>query len=114
MAVSPSAPCRVSSYPMRGARSCRYSAVLLSGKGANPMADAVSERTTSKKKRTSAPQPSAIDLYNIDSLLTEDERLVRDTVRTFVRERVLPIIGEHFEAGTFPRDLIPEIAELGL
>ena len=39
---------------------------------------------------------------------------MRDTVRTFVRERVLPIIGEHFEAGTFPRDLIPEIAELGL
>jgi glutaryl-CoA dehydrogenase len=78
------------------------------------MADAVSERATSKKKHGSAPQPSATDLYNVDSLLTEDERLVRDTVRTFVRERVLPIIGEHFEAGTFPRDLIPEIAELGL
>ncbi|HEY7094577.1 MAG TPA: acyl-CoA dehydrogenase family protein, partial [Ktedonobacterales bacterium] len=78
------------------------------------MADAISERATSKKKHTSAPQPSATDLYNLDSLLTEDERLVRDTVRTFVRERVLPVIGEHFEAGTFPRDLIPEIAELGL
>jgi glutaryl-CoA dehydrogenase len=58
--------------------------------------------------------PPATDLYNIDSLLTEDERLVRDTVREFVRERVLPIIGEHFEAGTFPRELIPAIAELGL
>ena len=78
------------------------------------MADAISERATTKKKHSSAPQPPATDLYNIDSLLTEDERLVRDTVRTFVRERVLPIIGEHFEAGTFPRDLIPEIAELGL
>ncbi|GAC1422644.1 MAG: acyl-CoA dehydrogenase family protein [Ktedonobacteraceae bacterium] len=40
--------------------------------------------------------------------------MVRDTVRQFVRERVLPIIGEHFEAGTFPRSLIPEVAELGL
>ncbi len=40
--------------------------------------------------------------------------MVRDTVRKFVNERVLPIIGEHFEAGTFPRELIPEIAELGL
>ncbi len=58
--------------------------------------------------------PSASDLYNIDSLLSEEERMVRDTVRQFVRERVLPIIGEHFEAGTFPRELIPEIAELGL
>jgi len=58
--------------------------------------------------------PSATDLYNIDHLLSEEERLVRDTVRKFVRERVLPIIGEHFEAGTFPRDLIPALAELGL
>jgi glutaryl-CoA dehydrogenase len=56
----------------------------------------------------------ANDLYNIDSLLSEEERMVRDTVRKFVNERVLPIIGEHFEAGTFPRELIPEIAELGL
>src|SRR5437868_6955194 len=40
--------------------------------------------------------------------------MVRDTVRKFVNDRVLPIIGEHFEAGTFPRELIPEIAELGL
>ncbi len=58
--------------------------------------------------------PPATDLYNIDHLLSEEERLVRDTVRKFVRERVLPIIGEHFEAGTFPRELIPAIAELGL
>ncbi len=61
-----------------------------------------------------APAPAPMDLYNIDHLLTEDERLVRDTVRTFVRERALPVIGEHFEAGTFPRQLVPEIAEMGL
>jgi glutaryl-CoA dehydrogenase len=58
--------------------------------------------------------PPANDLYNIDSLLSEEEHMVRDTVRKFVNERVLPIIGEHFEAGTFPRELIPEIADLGL
>ena len=58
--------------------------------------------------------PLASDLYNIDSLLSEEERMVRDTVHKFVNERVLPIIGEHFEAGTFPRELISEIAELGL
>lgn len=61
-----------------------------------------------------AQMPAATDLYNIDHLLSEEERMVRDTVRKFVRERVLPVIGEHFEAGTFPRDLIPELAELGL
>ncbi len=58
--------------------------------------------------------PSASDLYNIDHLLSEEERMVRDTVRQFVQKRVLPVIGEHFEAGTFPRELIPEIADLGL
>jgi len=58
--------------------------------------------------------PSATDLYNIDHLLSQEERMVRDTVRKFVNERVLPVIGEHFEAGTFPRELIPAIADLGL
>jgi glutaryl-CoA dehydrogenase len=58
--------------------------------------------------------PPATDLYNIDHLLSAEERMVRDTVRKFVQDRVLPIIGEHFEAGTFPRQLIPELAELGL
>ena len=58
--------------------------------------------------------PPATDLYNIDHLLSEEERMVRDTVRKFVQDRVLPIIGGHFEAGTFPRELIPAIAELGL
>ncbi len=61
-----------------------------------------------------AAMPSASDLYNVDSLLSEEERMVRDTVRKFVRERVLPIIDRHFEEGTFPRELIPEIADLGL
>lgn len=58
--------------------------------------------------------PAATDLYNVDHLLSEEERMVRDTVRKFVQERVLPIIDEHFEAGTFPRELVPEIADLGL
>src|SRR5947209_19398961 len=58
--------------------------------------------------------PPATDLYNIDRLLSVEELMVRDTVRKFVSERVLPVIGEHFEAGTFPFELIPEIAELGL
>jgi glutaryl-CoA dehydrogenase len=65
-------------------------------------------------ERHQVQAPSATDLYNIDHLLSEEERMVRDTVRKFVSERVLPIIGEHFEVGTFPRHLIPEIAKLGL
>src|SRR3989442_4429253 len=69
---------------------------------------------TAKSTEHKVQMPPATDLYNIDYLLSEEERLVRDTVRKFVNERVLPIIGEHFEAGTFPRELIPEVAELGL
>ena len=65
-------------------------------------------------ERHQVQAPSATDLYNIDHLLSEEERMVRHTVRKFVSDRVLPIIGEHFEAGTFPRHLIPEIAGLGL
>lgn len=69
---------------------------------------------TDTKVERQVQMPPAADLYFIDHLLSEEERLVRDTVRKFVGERVLPIIGEHFEAGTFPRELIPAIAELGL
>ena len=69
---------------------------------------------TMTKKHNEVEMPAPTDLYNIDHLLSEEERLVRDTVRTFVREKVLPTIGEHFEAGTFPRELIPTIGEMGL
>src|SRR2546421_2346672 len=54
--------------------------------------------------------PSATDLYNIDHLLSEEERMVRDTVRKFVGERVLPVIGEHFEAVDFPPGIISILA----
>jgi glutaryl-CoA dehydrogenase len=55
-----------------------------------------------------------LDFLALDDLLDDDERLVRDTVRSFVSERVLPIIESHFRAGTFPAQLIPDMASLGL
>jgi glutaryl-CoA dehydrogenase len=54
------------------------------------------------------------DLYDVRSMLSEEEVMVQDTVARFTDERVLPIIGECFDKGVFPRDLIPEMAELGL
>ena len=60
------------------------------------------------------PPPTGVDFYRIDDLLTEEERMVRDTVRRFVREQVDPIIEDHFEAGTFPSELIGPMASLGL
>ncbi len=56
----------------------------------------------------------AADLFNIDAALTEEERAIRDTIRRFVDERVLPIIGDCYVQGRFPTELIPELAELGV
>ena len=54
------------------------------------------------------------DLLRVDDELTDEERLVRDTVRKFAADRVLPEIADWFEAGTLPRDLVPEVGKLGL
>jgi glutaryl-CoA dehydrogenase len=55
-----------------------------------------------------------LDLYSVRSMLSEEERLVQDSVAKFVDEKVIPIIGECFEHERFPRELISEIANLGL
>ena len=60
------------------------------------------------------PRLDPADLYAVDQLLSGEERLIQLTVRDFVRERFLPQVAEHFAAGTFPRELIPGLAELGL
>jgi glutaryl-CoA dehydrogenase len=54
------------------------------------------------------------DFYNIDSVLSEEERAVRDTIRSFVDEKVLPIIGDCYIKGRFPKELVPEMAQLGM
>ncbi|MGN6511958.1 MAG: acyl-CoA dehydrogenase family protein [Lysobacteraceae bacterium] len=54
------------------------------------------------------------DLFDVRSLLSEEERAVQDTVARFTDERVLPIIGDAFDQGRFPKELVGEIAELGL
>jgi glutaryl-CoA dehydrogenase len=54
------------------------------------------------------------DLLRIDDELNDDERLVRDTVRGFAADRIMPYIADWFEAGTLPRDLVPELGKLGL
>jgi len=54
------------------------------------------------------------DPLALDSQLSDEERLIRDTVRRYVRERFLPRIAEHYEAGTFPEGVPDELGELGL
>jgi glutaryl-CoA dehydrogenase len=64
--------------------------------------------------RTAVPAPQPHDFLGIDALMTDDERLIRDTVRAFVRDRVLPNIGAWFDEGVFPREMAREIGSLGL
>ena len=60
------------------------------------------------------PRFRGTDYYRIEALLSEEEILVRDTVREFVEAEVLPGIERHFRNGTFPMDLVPKMAGLGL
>jgi glutaryl-CoA dehydrogenase len=59
-------------------------------------------------------QFAGVDFLAFDTLLSEEERAVRDTVRTWVDENLLPIIGDAYIEGKFPKQLIPGMAELGL
>jgi glutaryl-CoA dehydrogenase len=58
--------------------------------------------------------PELVDFYRTDDLLTEEERLVRSTVGRFVDQRFLPIIADHYERATFPMEIVPELARIGV
>jgi glutaryl-CoA dehydrogenase len=60
------------------------------------------------------PKFQGVDYYDIDGSLSSEERMARDTVREFVDQEIIPIIEKHYRAGTFPLDLVPKMAELGL
>jgi len=55
-----------------------------------------------------------VDLYEIDPLLSDEERMVRQTVREFIDAELLPVIREAWEIGKLPQSLIPKVAEMGL
>ena len=57
---------------------------------------------------------TGVDFYEVDSLLSEEERQIRDHVRDWVEERYLPLVEKAYEQAYFPEDVIPEVAEMGL
>ncbi len=64
---------------------------------------------------TGAPAPDPRDFLRLDGLLSDEEQLLRDTVRRFVADRILPEVGTWFDEGRFPsRELAPELGRLGL
>lgn len=58
--------------------------------------------------------PGMTDYYDIERELSAEERMTRDTVREFVRNEYLPVIREHYRAGTFPLEFVPKLGKLGL
>ena len=55
-----------------------------------------------------------LDFLRTDDLLSDEEKITRDTVRRFVDDKFMPLIDDHFEKATFPMEIIPEVGELGL
>jgi len=55
-----------------------------------------------------------LDFYNLDELLSSEDRMTRDAVRQFVQREVMPNVERHFADESFPLDLIPKLAELGI
>jgi len=64
--------------------------------------------------KSSAPALNPLDYLAIDALLDDEEKAIRDTVRAFVRERIIPEVGDWFERGVFPREVLSELDGLGL
>ena len=75
---------------------------------------AASRPDTPSATKRSATTLDPLDLYGVRDQLSEEERMVQDSVGRLVDEKVLPIIQQHFENHTFPRELVPELASLGL
>jgi glutaryl-CoA dehydrogenase len=78
----------------------------------NSVRQPVESSAPPKKPSIRALDP--MDLYEVRGQLSDEERMVQDSVARLVDDKVLPTIREHFENHTFPRDLIPELAGLGL
>ena len=60
------------------------------------------------------PSFSGVDYLDFDSVLSDEEKLARNTTRQFVDEQIMPIIEEYNREGKFPMQLVPAMAELGL
>ena len=64
--------------------------------------------------KTELPALDPLDFLALDTLLDDEEKAIRNTVRQFVREQVIPDVGDWFEQGVLPREVIGELAKLGL
>src|SRR5204863_7616828 len=75
---------------------------------------AAAGRSDGRLRFVARPPLDPLDFLDVDALLSDEERDVRDAVRRFVRDRVVPGIAEWFEAGAFPKEVAAELGALGL
>jgi glutaryl-CoA dehydrogenase len=73
-----------------------------------------SAMNTAATRRVSMPSFPGVDFLDFDSLLSDEEKLARQTARQFVDDQIMPIIEQHNREGKFPVQLVPQMAELGL
>lgn len=57
---------------------------------------------------------SGVDFLSLDDLLTDQEKQVRESIRSFVSEKFMPVVSKHYEEGTFPFELVPQLGEMGV
>jgi len=74
----------------------------------------VASPSAESRNKKSARALNPVDLFDVRGLLTSDEQMVQDSVARMVDDKVLPVIRQHFEDHTFPKELVPELAGLGL
>jgi len=55
-----------------------------------------------------------LDFFNLDELLSHEDRMTREAVRQFVQREVMPNVERHFAGESFPLELVPKLAELGV
>jgi glutaryl-CoA dehydrogenase len=72
------------------------------------------EPTLSTHAAAAPPAVRPLDFLGVDALLSDEERDMRDSVRAFVRDRVVPHVGDWFEEARIPRELAPELGKLGV
>lgn len=60
------------------------------------------------------PDTNGLDFYDLEELLTPEERMARDSVRSWIKDRYMPTVRESWQTGTFPKQLVPELGELGI
>src|SRR5262245_60178926 len=97
---------------MRGTVVARRSALVVCLPGA-PLYCRPSARSQHLEE-PGMPRFTGVDFYDIDSLLSEEERQIRDHVRDWVEDRYLPLVEKAYEEAYFPAEVIPEIAGMGL